>query len=96
MRFRNTETTKFSPGGADGQPTIEEVGVFEDREGNALVTFTKNSAGTFSHDLPVSPDQQAAIDVLATGAGFTLPTEDPLVEGALWSDLGTVKVSAGA
>lgn len=29
------------------------------------------------------------------GATANLPTEDPLIEGDLWNDAGTVKVSAG-
>lgn len=39
----------------------------------------------------------AATTLSASGAvTLTLPTADPLVAGQLWSDAGTVKVSAGA
>ena len=39
----------------------------------------------------------AATTLRASGAvTLTLPTADPLVAGQLWSDAGTVKVSAGA
>jgi hypothetical protein len=55
---------------------------------------------------PVSTAQQTALDLKQNSLGFTalnangsnaaLPTSDPAVAGRLWSDAGTVKVSAGA
>ena len=38
---------------------------------------------------------QATIALIQVGQGITLPTSDPGVAGYLWSDSGTVKVSAG-
>jgi len=38
---------------------------------------------------------KADIEALQAGEGFALPDSDPGVAGALWSDSGTVKVSAG-
>jgi len=42
----------------------------------------------------VKANQDNITNVLA-GTGITLPTSDPSSAGALWSDSGTVKVSAG-
>ncbi len=36
-----------------------------------------------------------AVQALGDGTGFTLPTSDPSVAGALWSSTGTVTVSSG-
>jgi hypothetical protein len=44
------------------------------------------------------PDETAPIGIYASAQGLTvtgLPTADPLVAGALWSNLGIVTVSAG-
>ena len=40
-------------------------------------------------------NSQADITDIKAGKGITLPTSDPSVAGELWSDSGTVKVSAG-
>lgn len=44
----------------------------------------------------IEPTADPILTPLSALALGTLPTEDPAVAGALWNDMNTVKVSAGA
>lgn len=33
--------------------------------------------------------------IIGTGGGLVLPTADPVIEGALWNNAGTITISAG-
>ena len=51
---------------------------------------------TVSNNLTVTNDLDVSGDTtLAAVINTSLPTSDPTVAGQLWSDAGTVKVSAG-
>ena len=52
MNWDNTETPTFAgSAGSNKAPSVAEALTLKDRLGNVLATFTKNVAGTFSHDL---------------------------------------------
>ena len=60
-----------------------------------VTTSRSDSPGTFA-DLPDSAVTTELATKLATdGSNAELPTSDPVVAGALWSNVGIVTVSAG-
>lgn len=61
------------------------------------MTITAADAQKIDKALIENQDVQLGTELynMSVGVGFTLPTSDPSVAGALWSDAGTVKVSAG-
>ena len=70
-----------------------------DDSGNVIATFSRSASGTIAFTVNdksfVSPTD-TSISLAATSIVLSaLPTSDPEVEGALWNDTGTVKISAG-
>ncbi len=61
------------------------------------MALTQIEANILDKQLPINQSTGIGNEVYAmqNGKNITLPTSDPGVAGELWSDSGTVKVSAG-
>ncbi|MGD8305157.1 MAG: hypothetical protein PVF17_00755 [Ignavibacteria bacterium] len=61
------------------------------------MSIDSTKAEIINQGLPNLQQTQLGTEIqnMQVGVGFTLPTSDPGVAGYLWSDSGTVKVSAG-
>lgn len=98
MQFKNTETPTFA-GAAGNKPAVVERMALYDRDGNEVAFFLKAVDGTISFEVNgeayVSADASSVSLAASQIVLSNLPTADPTVAGALWSNSGVVTVSAG-
>lgn len=99
MQWNNQNATS-SPGGKGVAPTRTQSMKLIDDAGNVIAQFNRAYNGTITFTVNgesfVSADAASVTLDAAEILLPNLPTSDPQVAGALWSDGGVVTVSAGA
>jgi hypothetical protein len=96
IRIFNINELDFGDVQANGQPGVDETMRFVDQKGNTVMELVSDADGTKT--LTVGSDQVKFFPNIVddgTNVIVTLPTEDPLIAGALWNDEGIVTVSEG-
>lgn len=96
IRLENTETLDYGDVQADGSAGQDESLKFINDKNETVVEIVSDADGT--KQLKVGDSAVQFFPNIAddgTNIVLTLPTADPEIEGALWNDTNTVKISAG-
>lgn len=96
IRIFSVQSLDYTNFQSNGKPGLDETLKFIDEKGNTVLELVSDANGTKSLKVGDSNVQFFPnISDDGTNVFMTLPTTDPEIEGALWSDLGIVTVSAG-
>lgn len=99
MQWNNNDSTSNPATQGVAAARTQTMKLIDD-SGNVIAVFTRSATGTISFTVNDESFLSAVAASISIAASTILvpniPTADPVVAGALWSDTGTVKVSAGA
>ena len=96
ITIKSEQESDFSDVQTDGKAGLDETLKFLDGKGATVMELVSDADGT--KELKVGGETVQFFPNISddgTNIVLTLPTADPEIEGALWSDGGIVTVSAG-